>query len=399
MLPHVSKRSLIISNPVTARAAQPNLTALRQTRGRSLIARWRYSLQKRAIHRRFTRWGAVLINLVLLGVVVAVVILNPSHNGSSPQVAASAVSTPAAAQPVDNLASVDIALTVAGMTNLPEAGAVSELANSERIQLAVASANREVVDKPQVVSSAFLSRKDIHTYVTQAGDTLSSVASKFGVSTESVEWSNGLTPTTTLMAGKTLVIPPVNGIVYTVKAGDTPSSLATKYKSNESKIVAYNDAEVTGLTVGEQIIIPDGQIIATPTYYYGYSYGFAFGASAIYGYNGYDYGNCTWYVASQIQVPANWGNAATWAAGARAAGWHVSSTPTPGAIAQNSWMAYGLGHVGIVDAVSSDGRQVEIREMNGAGGVDNNGNPVYGGWGRVDIAWQPISNYQNYITR
>lgn len=367
--------------------------------GRSLIARWRYSLQKQATHRRFMRWGAVLINLVLLIVVVAVVILNPSRNSTGPQVAASAVSTPAAAQPVDNLASVDIALTVAGMTNLPEAGAVNELANSQRIQLAIASTNSEVVNKPQVVSSAFVSRKDIHTYVTQAGDTLSSVASKFGLSTESVEWSNGLTPTTILMAGKTLAIPPVNGIVYTVKVGDTPNSLASKYRSNESKIIAYNDAEFTGLTVGEQIIIPDGQIIATPTYYYGYSYGFAFGSSAIYGYNGYDYGNCTWYVASQIQVPANWGNAATWAAGAAAAGWHVSATPSVGAIAQTRLMAGGLGHVGIVDAVSSDGKQVEIREMNGAGGVDNNGNPVYGGWGRVDIAWQPVSNYQNYITR
>lgn len=401
MLPHVSKRSLIISNPVTARAAQPNLTALRQTQGRSLIARWRYSLQKKTAHRRFARWGAVLINFVLLGVVVAVVILNPSHNGTNPQVAASAVSTPAAAQPVDNLASVDIALTVAGMTNLPEAGAVNELVNSERIQLAVASTNIEVVNKPQVVSSAFFSRKDIHTYVTQPGDTLSSVASKFGVSTDSVIWSNGLTSTTILITGRTLVVPPINGIVYTVKAGDTPSSLATKYHSSESKIIAYNDAELSGLSVGEQIIIPGGEIIM-PTYTYGYG-GFAFGSSAIYGYNGYDPGNCTWYVASQIQVPANWGNAATWASGAQASGWHVSSTPTPGAIAQTRnaacWGGYCLGHVGIVDAVSADGTQVLIREMNGIGGIDSNGNRVYGGFGKVDIAWQPTSTYQNYITR
>ncbi len=339
------------------------------------------------------------MNIILLGVVVGVVILNPTHTGTMPTAAASAASTPVVAQPVDNLASVDIALTVAGMTNLPEAGAVKELADSALIQLAVASTNSEVVNKPQVVPSAFVSRKDIQTYVSQPGDTLSGVATKFGISTDSVAWSNGLTEGATLAAGKSLVIPPVNGIVYTVQSGDTPSSLASKYRSNESKIVAYNDAEFTGLSVGEQIIIPDGQIIVAPTYYYGYSYGFAFGASAIYGYNGYDYGNCTWYVASQIQVPANWGNAATWAAGARAAGWTVSSTPSVGAIAQNSWMAYGLGHVGIVDAVSSDGKQVLIREMNGAGGIGASGQPIYGAWGRVDVAWQPVTNYSNYITR
>lgn len=339
----------------------------------------------------------VILNVALLGVVVAVVVLNPTHTGTGPQATASAAGTPAAAQPVDNLASVDIAVTVVQMTNLPEAGAVISQANSEQIQLAVASSNSEVVNKPQVVSSAFVSRKDIHTYVAQPGDTVSSVASKFGVSTDSILWSNGLLGTTTLVAGKTLTIPPVNGIVYTVKAGDTAASLASKYHSDASKITAYNDAELSGLAVGEQIIIPDGQI-PQPTFY-SYTSGFAWGSGAIYGFNGYDFGECTWYVATQIAVPANWGNAATWAAGARAAGWHVSSTPTVGAIAQNSWMAYGLGHVGIVDGVSSDGRQVLIREMNGAGGLDGNGNQIYGGWDRVDIAWQPTSSYSNYITR
>ena len=339
------------------------------------------------------------LNVALVAVVVAIVVLNPARTGTNAQVnSASAATADTATQPVDQLASVNIALTVAGTANLPEAGAVKELADSERIQLAVASTNNEVINKPQVVSSTFVSRKDIHTYVTVDGDTVTSIANKFGVSTDSVIWSNGLTSSSTLPAGKKLYIPPVNGIVYTVKSGDSPSTLAKTYRASESSIVATNDAELSALAPGEQILIPDGQIVAAPVIY-SYSSGFAFGSNAIYGYNGYDWGNCTWYVASQIAVPANWGNAATWAAGARAAGWHVNSTPSVGAIAQNSWMAYGLGHVGIVDAVSADGKQVLIREMNGAGGVDGNGNRVYGGWNRVDIAWQPVSNYPNYITR
>ena len=340
----------------------------------------------------------VAINVVLLGIVAAVVVLNPSRTGTTSEPVASAAGTLTAVQPVDQLASVNIAITVTQMTNLPERGAVTSQADSERIQLAVASANSEVVNKPQAVSSTFVSRKDIHTYITVAGDTVTSIANKFGVSTDSVLWSNGLTNSSSLPAGKKMYVPPINGIVYTVRSGDTPSSLATAYHTTESKIIAANDAELSSLTVGEQVLIPDGQIVAAPVSYT-YGLGFAWGASAVYGYNGYDWGNCTWYVASQIAVPANWGNASTWASGARAAGWHVSSTPSVGAIAQNSWMAYGLGHVGIVDAVSSDGKQVLIREMNGAGGTDSNGNQVYGGWDRVDIAWQPASNYPNYITR
>jgi len=57
--------------------------------------------------------------------------------------------------------------------------------------------------------------------------------------------------------GTRLVIPPVNGIVYTVKAGDTPASLATRFNANADQIIAYNDAEITGLQVGEQILIPN----------------------------------------------------------------------------------------------------------------------------------------------
>lgn len=352
-------------------------------------------VKSRVLRRRVIRTGLVLLNVALLATATAIVVLNPSHNGEAAQSLAAANAS--SVQPVDQLASVNIAATVARMTNIIEAPAVLNQYNSAQIQLAIASTNEEVANKPQAVSSSFVSRRDIHSYVAQPGDTVSSIANKFGVSTDSILWSNGLTGNY-LATGERLYIPPINGIVYTVRSGDTPRSLAATYHSNEAKIIAYNDAELGGLWPGERIIIPDGQIIVT-SYSYSFVSGFAWGSTAIYGHNGYDWGNCTWYVATQISVPANWGNAATWAIGARAAGWHVSSTPSVGAIAQNSWMAYGLGHVGIVDGISQDGKQVLIREMNGAGGVDGNGNQVYGAWGRVDIAWQPISNYQNFITR
>ena len=314
--------------------------------------------------------------------------LNPAQSSSITQpVASTATGTLAASGPVDQLASVDIAVTAARMANLPETAAVINQADSTNIDLSVASTNNTIVNKPQTVASTFLSNKDIHTYVTQPGDSIASIATKFGVSSDSILWSNGLT-NNMVAAGKQLLIPPVNGIVYTVKDGDTPSSLAVKFKANADKIVAYNDAEISGLHTGEQILVPDGSIVVTPVYSYASASGFAWGAGAIYGFNGYDYGNCTWYVATQIPVPANWGNAATWAAGARAAGWHVSGTPSVGAIAQTPYAAGGLGHVGIVDGVSADGSQVLIRDMNGIAG-----------FARVGTAWEPTSEYPNYITR
>ena len=385
-----------ISNTLLRSAAETRSVPFTRDSPWAFVVRAGKRLAKRKVlRRRAIRIGLVLLNVALLATATAVVVLNPTRATDARRTLAAADAS--AAQPVDQLASVNIAATVARMTNVIEAPAVLNQYSSAQIQLAIASTNEEVVNKPQAVSSAFVSRFDIHRYVTKQGDTISAIASRFGVSTDSILWSNGLTGNF-LIAGERLYIPPINGLVYTVKSGDTPRKLAATYHSNEAKIIAYNDAELGGLKPGEQIIIPDGQIVTT---YDSSSFasGFAWGSAAIYGHNGYDWGNCTWYVATQISVPANWGNAATWAIGARAAGWHVSSVPSVGAIAQNSWMAYGLGHVGIVEAISKDGSQLLIREMNGAGGVDGSGNQVYGGFGVVDTAWQPTSNYANFITR
>src|SRR5262249_15634300 len=146
-----------------------------------------------------------------------------------------------------------------------------------------------------------------------------------------------------------LVIPPVNGIVYTVKAGDTPASLATRYQTDPNQIITVNDAELGGLKPGEQILIPGGRVAAARSPIL-----LTYGAFiATYGGNGYSYGYCTYYAASRVAVPTNWGNANTWDNYAILSGWHVSTVPVAGAIAQSDRMSY-LGHVAYVEAVSPD---------------------------------------------
>ena len=355
--------------------------------GVSRLAYFRSRLLRRAVRRRAFRVGLVALNLILL-LTVLVIVLYPSRASDISQPVATVSGQQATASPVDQLASVNIALTVARLTNLPEAAAVTNQADSENIELSLASANNTIVDKPQSVVSAFVSNKDIHTYIAHSGDTVPSVATLFSVTSNSILWSNNLGGDS-LSAGQKLFIPPVNGIVYTVRAGDTSASLAAKFHADQTQIIADNDAEINGLQAGEQIIIPNGTITPAVSYYSSYSSsGFAWGSNAIYGFNGYDVGECTWYVATQIAVPANWGNASTWAEGARAAGWNVSSVPTVGAIAQTSYAAGGLGHVGIVAAIN--GSSVEIRDMNNYGDG--------GGYDRVGEGWVPVTAYQNYIT-
>jgi len=332
----------------------------------------------------------LLTNVVILALIIAFVLQKP-HTSSLSVPPLSAGAAPEAANPLDQLSSADIAQTVAELNSLPETTAISNQVQSQAAEVAVASSDNNVVSKPQVVDTALKSRADIQSYTTQAGDTVSSLAAKFGVTSDSIRWSNNLSGDS-LSPGKALTIPPVNGIVYTVKPGDTPQTLAVQFRADAAQIVAYNDAEITGLAPGEQIIIPNAtQVVgatAASIKTAGVG-GFPWGGGPIYGYNGYDYGYCTWYVATQVAVPANWGNASTWALFARASGWNVSAAPTVGSIAQTGRAAGGEGHVAIVDAVSPDGSQIQIRDMNGVAG-----------WGRVGYSgWIPVSTFQNYIAR
>lgn len=322
--------------------------------------------------------------------IVAFVLQNPHANGEIAPALAASSSTSAAANPLDQVSSADIALTVARLNSLPETTAINNQAQSQAADVAVAASDNNVTAKPEVVATSLKSRADIQVYTTVAGDTIPNLATKFGITSDSIRWSNSLSGDT-VPAGTKLTIPPVTGVVYTVKAGDTADSLAAKFGAKKDQILAFNDGEISGLQVGEQIIIPNASQSATTAAAISSGSGagsssssstFPWGSGPMYGVNGYDYGYCTWYVATQINVPGNWGNASTWAYYARLSGWSVSSTPTVGAIAQRGG---GEGHVAIVTGVNPDGT-VTIRDMNG-----------FAGWGRVGTGTVSTGTFQ-YIT-
>jgi surface antigen len=355
----------------------------------SFYRRWELKFQRKTVRRRAIRTVLLLSNIALLGLILTFV-LQSQKSDSLPAAAVSSAAAAGTANPLDQLSSADIAQTVAQLNGLPETTAITNQAQSKAAEVAIASSTDNVVSKPQVVTTSLKSKSDIQTYTTQANDSVSGLAAKFGVTSDSIRWSNGLNGDA-IPAGTKLTIPPVNGIVYTVKPGDTPASLAAQFRSNSDQITAYNDAEIAGLTPGEQIIIPNAieitsqtasQVAATSSSL-GSGAGFLWGNGPVYGSNGYDYGYCTWYVATQVPVPANWGNASTWAYYARMSGWHVSSAPTVGAIAQKGG---GEGHVAIVTGVNADG-SVQVRDMNG-----------FAGWGRVGNGTVSSGTFQNYIT-
>ncbi len=330
-------------------------------------------------------YGLISINLAIFAAVaVFVVSTRPNASDLTPSVSL-AVAKQDSVDPLDTLSSADIAVNIAQLTRMEETTALINDADSRTHELAIASTDSQIIAKPQIVDTDIKSIKDVGTYVVVGGDTLDSLAQKFGVTSDSIRWSNNMV-SSRLEVGKEIVVPPTNGFLYTVKSGDSAQSLSSRFSANKDKLVAFNDTEITGLVEGSKIFIPGGKKItprAAPVYNF---------RAAAYGYNGYEFGNCTYYVANSISVPTGWGNANTW--DNRAAftpGWGVinhpgvSEVPAGAILVSNSGY---YGHVALVEKVLPDG-SLFISEMN------------YRGWNVTSTRIVPVSaiGAYNYIIR
>jgi LysM repeat protein len=96
------------------------------------------------------------------------------------------------------------------------------------------------------------------THLVSKGDTISTIAQKYGVSSEVLRDMNSLSGTH-LSINQQLVIPRINGVQYTIQKGDTMSTIAQKYGIKDANsILVVNDLEKGKLlTVGKQLLLPN----------------------------------------------------------------------------------------------------------------------------------------------
>lgn len=103
-------------------------------------------------------------------------------------------------------------------------------------------------------------RSEIIDYKVESGDTISTIAQKFGISSDSVKWANDLIDDS-IKPGQVLKILPVTGVSYSVKSGDTLESVAKKFSAEQQPILdfPFNDVpDDLSLKVGQILIVPDG---------------------------------------------------------------------------------------------------------------------------------------------
>ena len=120
-------------------------------------------------------------------------------------------------------------------------------------------------------------RPETIEYEVQPGDTISTIAEKFGVSVDTIRWENNLKSIKAIKPGQKLRILPVSGVKHKVKHGETIYSIAKKYQIDPQAIVdwpynSFANDETFALAVGQALIIPDGikpkEKPTTPRRYY-----------------------------------------------------------------------------------------------------------------------------------
>lgn len=212
-------------------------------------------------------------------------------------------------------------------------------------------------------------------YTVQDGDTLSTIAVKYNITTDTIRYANGITDIDSLKPGQSLIILPVTGVYYAVKNGDTTAGIADKYQIDEQMVISQNDLYGEDLKAGMKLMLVDAAIPELPKPVVsaqnnssgsGNYSGPVYAVTTSSGPNHFPWGWCTWYAASRRYVPWS-GDAHDWYYNAQAYGRPVGRTPVVGAI-MVTWES-GWGHVAYVESVN--GSTFTVSEMN------------YAGWGRI----------------
>ena len=217
--------------------------------------------------------GMALIGAVLLTIAAFALLLTPVSpppapapvQTTGPAEVAIPTATPDAGQPADAAQTPVPVQEVAALPTLaPEAASV--LLAQPVVNLAAGNSPIEFVrntynpftiipDRP---------RNEVIQYEIRAGDTIFSIAERYGLKPETIAWSNDRSIIGGLRPGRQINILPVDGAYYTVPTAETVRDIASRFGVDPYTIInsEFNDLfgvePDTELPVGTKVVVPGG---------------------------------------------------------------------------------------------------------------------------------------------
>ena len=108
------------------------------------------------------------------------------------------------------------------------------------------------------------SKDDLDYYTVKSGDTLYSIAKKYGIAVDKLKDLNNLKSNMISVNQKLLVSDSnLDNNKYTIKSGDTLYSIAKKYSTTVGKIKELNNLKSDTLSIGQELVIPSSFDVKT----------------------------------------------------------------------------------------------------------------------------------------
>lgn len=105
---------------------------------------------------------------------------------------------------------------------------------------------------------------EIIIHIVQEGETLSSIASRYGLEISTILWENDLTEKSKLKPGQELKILPIDGVIHKVKRGETIYSIGKKYGLDENQVQGIIDYPFNDFSNDENFDLAAGQVLVVP---------------------------------------------------------------------------------------------------------------------------------------
>ena len=219
---------------------------------------------------------------------IAYKLFGPGEDYGAEEIAAEAPANVPSAVPVWRMGAVE---SEPAGSNQPQ----DTVANVELGTIAISGG---AVTKPSIMSGIIIygvERKNMVEYVIEPGDSLSSIAYRYGVSVSTLMWENGISLATIIRPGDRLRVPPTTGVMHTIKKGDTLKKIAALYNGKVEDIIKFNNVKEDGtdLVIGERVMVPNGvkvivvppkQYLTTPSRYAGAAPASSIQAPSVSGY-------------------------------------------------------------------------------------------------------------------